>query len=377
MKNTILIIVLLFGIEAFSQSYLQKNENDTTCSGFFYDSGGSAASIGNNHVSNYSVYPIIPGRKLRVNFNSFNMENNADYLHIYDGPSTAFPSLGTYTSTTLTGAVFQSTDASGSLTFRCTTDASVFSTGWDASFTCCDDTPYAGNDTTALFCNSSNPVNLFSYLTPGHDKYGTWSDDNSSGGLTDSILTLPITTPGVYNYTYTVNPSTCATNDNATITATIEGANFSASSTTGCVNSSITFTDLSINANSWFWDFGNGDTSSLQNPPPILYGNTGVYNVSLIVTTVNGCTDTMLMQNYITIHPPTGQFTLNPPIGCAIPHTVFFTDQSTFPDTWLWDFGDGGTSTAQKPCSHLHKQWCFHCFSHSDRHYFWMFSYSL
>ncbi|MGB0850277.1 MAG: PKD domain-containing protein, partial [Bacteroidia bacterium] len=42
-------------------------------------------------------------------------------------------------------------------------------------------------------------------------------------------------------------------------------------------------------------------------------------------------------------------FTLNPPIGCAIPHTVFFKDQSTLPDTWFWEFGDGNTSTVQNP----------------------------
>jgi len=42
-------------------------------------------------------------------------------------------------------------------------------------------------------------------------------------------------------------------------------------------------------------------------------------------------------------------FAINPASGCSTPHTVFFTDQSTMPDTWAWDFGDGGTSTAQNP----------------------------
>lgn len=42
-------------------------------------------------------------------------------------------------------------------------------------------------------------------------------------------------------------------------------------------------------------------------------------------------------------------FTANPTSGCNVPHTVFFTDQSTLPDTWFWDFGDGNTSTAQNP----------------------------
>ncbi len=42
-------------------------------------------------------------------------------------------------------------------------------------------------------------------------------------------------------------------------------------------------------------------------------------------------------------------FTASPVVGNSTPHTVFFTDQSVIPDTWLWNFGDGGTSTAQNP----------------------------
>ena len=42
-------------------------------------------------------------------------------------------------------------------------------------------------------------------------------------------------------------------------------------------------------------------------------------------------------------------YTYNPAAGCSTPHTVFFTDQSTSPDTWLWNFGDGSTSRAQNP----------------------------
>lgn len=43
------------------------------------------------------------------------------------------------------------------------------------------------------------------------------------------------------------------------------------------------------------------------------------------------------------------EFTANPKNGCSLPYTVFFTDQSITPDTWSWNFGDGGTSTAKNP----------------------------
>ncbi len=51
----------------------------------------------------------------------------------------------------------------------------------------------------------------------------------------------------------------------------------------------------------------------------------------------------------IGLHAQVADFTVNPAQGCSIPHTTFFTDQSTNPDTWAWDFGDGNTSTLQNP----------------------------
>ncbi len=42
-------------------------------------------------------------------------------------------------------------------------------------------------------------------------------------------------------------------------------------------------------------------------------------------------------------------FSLNPSTGCSVPYSVFFTDLSTLPDTWLWNFGDGSTSTSKNP----------------------------
>lgn len=124
-------------------------------------------------------------------------------------------------------------------------------------------------------------------------------------------------------------------------------ASFTANPLTACVGEQITFTDLSTNANTWFWEFGDGGTSTAQNPT-YAYQDTGCFTVRLTVSN-NGCIDDTVITNYICISPPLAQFNLNPAVGCAIPHTVFFTDQSILPDTWFWDFGDGNTSTAQNP----------------------------
>jgi gliding motility-associated-like protein len=70
---------------------------------------------------------------------------------------------------------------------------------------------------------------------------------------------------------------------------------------TNLLNASINFTDLSQGqiAN-WSWNFGDGGTSSIQNPTH-LYTDTGTYTIYLLVTTVHGCTDETARQ--VTIEP--------------------------------------------------------------------------
>ena len=93
------------------------------------------------------------------------------------------------------------------------------------------------------------------------------------------------------------------------------GANFTADDFTGNINQTIGFSDQSTNgAISWFWDFGDSSTdstSTLQNPTHI-YGAGGFYNVCLIVTDINGCTDTICRTEIISMPPevPSG-FTPN------------------------------------------------------------------
>lgn len=122
---------------------------------------------------------------------------------------------------------------------------------------------------------------------------------------------------------------------------------FSATPLQVCVGEPVNFQDCSVNATTWFWEFGDGTTSTLQNPNHV-YGDTGCYTIRLTVSNF-GCIDDTVISNYVCVSPPVARFNLNPAAGCAIPHTVFFTDQSILPDTWLWDFGDGNTSTLQNP----------------------------
>ena len=102
---------------------------------------------------------------------------------------------------------------------------------------------------------------------------------------------------------------------------------------------------------SYFWDLGDGTTSTLPNPTNTY--NTGSYDIKLIVTTLGGCTDTVLViAGIVADDKPTANFSANPRDVCA-KFDVNFLDLSTGNvDRWLWDFGDGGTSTVQNPAHH-------------------------
>lgn len=127
-------------------------------------------------------------------------------------------------------------------------------------------------------------------------------------------------------------------------------ASFSANPTSGCVPLTVNFFDNSTNATAYYWDFGNGNTSTLQNPSTV-YLNSGFYTVTLVaINTMNGQRDTFTAQNYIHAVPaPNTLFTATPLAACINNHTVSFTNSTTGAISYIWDFGDGNSSTAVNP----------------------------
>lgn len=130
-------------------------------------------------------------------------------------------------------------------------------------------------------------------------------------------------------------------------------ANFTAAQTAGCAPIVISFQDLSTGSpTAWQWNFGNGSTSTLQNPSTT-YFNPGNYTVTLTVTNGSG-SNTLTRAAFITIYDkPSINFRANDSTGCA-PFSVQFTDFSTpAPGTintgWQWDFGNGSSSNIQNP----------------------------
>lgn len=126
-------------------------------------------------------------------------------------------------------------------------------------------------------------------------------------------------------------------------------AGFSADSTVGAVPFNVSFTDLSTGVpTSWSWSFGDGNTSTEQNASHE-YSKGGQYTVKLTAKNAVG-SNTTTKTKYITVeYVPVASFSASPTSGTA-PLNVSFTDKSTgYPESWNWDFGDGSTSTEQKP----------------------------
>lgn len=121
-----------------------------------------------------------------------------------------------------------------------------------------------------------------------------------------------------------------------------------------CVMESIQFLDSSTISSgpilSWSWDFGNGDTSNIQNPLMAFTSDT-IQNVTLIVTSDISCVDTITKQ--MQAYPiPVADFN---PVDDCIYELAIFNDASTIASgtiaSWSWDFGDitPGTDTLQNP----------------------------
>ena len=189
----------------------------------------------------------------------------------------------------------------------------------------------------------------------------SWNfDDPGSGASNNSTLQNPSHT---FSAAGTFDVLLIVTNANGCIDSIIKPvtinvapvAQFTAD--TACFDSPTHFTDGSTPGSgtliTWQWNFGDpgsgtNNTSTQQNPSHI-YSAPGTYNVSLLVINSNFCErDTVIPIN---VNPaPVASFSY---AASCVGDSTHFIDLSIAPGSqiiaWLWDFGDGGTSTLQNP----------------------------
>lgn len=153
---------------------------------------------------------------------------------------------------------------------------------------------------------------------------------------------------GSVTLTLTVNATAPCQNVNSVVTVSFYPnpvVNFTVDDPNGCPEHCVQFTDNSIiqnpeNIQNWSWAFGDGGSSTLQNPGHC-YSQPGMYSVTLTVSSNHGCSASMMVPQMIEVYPkPDASFIANPPSVGVLDPTIDFINTSTGATTYYWDFGD-------------------------------------
>lgn len=218
----------------------------------------------------------------------------------------------------------------------------------------------AGINAPASACVGTQ-VSITDNSTVGANQW-IWNLGNGETVITQNT-SATYSTPGTYTIKLTSKNSGSGCQAVATHQIIIHPsptASFTANPVVSCAPATVTFTNTSPPGTSFHWDFGDGQTATGQNPSPHVYTTEGIYSVTLSMTDVNGCKDTLTITDMIDLKPLEVDFSANVQEGCAL-LTVQFTDLSTSPNTtsspivsWLWTFGDGTTFNGQTPPPHVY-----------------------
>ena len=182
-----------------------------------------------------------------------------------------------------------------------------------------------------------------------------WFFNGGQPSTSSTFTPVPITfsNSGNQMVRLEVNLSGCLMSDTTYINVTdIPVLVYSVSPTVACasVNSSITNTSPVTIGDTYFWDFGNGNTSTQQNPPAQTYSTTNsdtIFNIKLVITSVYGCKDSLLKA--VTLHPnPQALYTISDDTVCAN-QVVNFINSSTIANIFYWNFGDSDSSATSNP----------------------------
>lgn len=125
---------------------------------------------------------------------------------------------------------------------------------------------------------------------------------------------------------------------------------YSVNDSIGCDTLVVTFTNTSLYASNYNWDFGNGATSAVANPK-IGFG-IGQYNIKLWATNVNSCSDSITISPRVTVNSrPKPKMYTQIPAGCEPFTSVLFGDSTLYANNYSWDIDIDGTidGTAQNP----------------------------
>lgn len=214
---------------------------------------------------------------------------------------------------------------------------------------------------TADFSMSDNegcvPMNIvFTNTSSGNSLSYSWNFGN--GNISD-IENPEANYGNVGSFTVTLTVTDGTDSDEISKIVNVydkPNASFTPTTFNGCVGDTINFESTSTGAeiSQWVWDFKDGSYPPNVNAINQIYSFPGVYDISLEVFDVNGCSDFVEVFDVFNIaSAPSFSYTASETYACEFPLDVSFAavinDAETSTYTYLWDLGDGTNSTSPTP----------------------------
>lgn len=131
-------------------------------------------------------------------------------------------------------------------------------------------------------------------------------------------------------------------------------ANFTSSKNSYCPGELVSFTNTTTPGDTTVkttaWDFGDGNVTNSNGNVSKTYNNAGNYTIKMTVRDNFNCASTISKTAFITVNPkPTPTFSYIAKYSCVAPQKVNFSNNSGNSVSYVWDFGDGNTSTIAAP----------------------------
>jgi gliding motility-associated-like protein len=183
---------------------------------------------------------------------------------------------------------------------------------------------------------------------PGRIDSWLWDFGVAGATSTDSFPTYLYPSAGTFQVSLQAT-----TDDNCIIDTTkdvivnpLPIVSFLSDTIKGCQPLEVTFTDLVPNPSGyvvdvWNWNFGDAHFSTDASRATNIYDSYGSFDVQLILTTADGCQDSLSIPSMIEVWPkPVADFAIDPQPATELDAWITYTDLSLLdPISWWWDFG--------------------------------------
>ncbi|MGK7388969.1 MAG: PKD domain-containing protein [Candidatus Cyclobacteriaceae bacterium M2_1C_046] len=198
-------------------------------------------------------------------------------------------------------------------------------------------------------------VSITNTSTTGDWQY-LWDFGDGTTSTDPNITSHTYSKSGTYLIQLTLSDGTCekSFSQSVKVTSPPPVADFEYTPEAGCLPLKVTFSNLSEFADQFLWEFGDGDTSTLENPVHT-YTTPGTYSVKLTASN-DGANDIIFKQDIITVHEqPVAFFDVRPDLVYIPDMPIYTNNLSEGALSYIWDFGDGNSSEEFEP-THYYTQ---------------------